>query len=501
MENYLKVKVKILLIDDDSGDNELLRAYLTDVENFTYDLTAVSSLAKAETALAEQEFSIVIMDLSLITTKGIETYRALKDFQVDIPVLIITGLDDQKVGLQAINEGAQDYLVKGQFDGKTVVQAIRYAIARHQIENKLQRSEERFRKLINENSDGMIVIDNQNKIRFINPSAQRLFTGIESKIGSRFGYPVSRDNTLVIEVEGAQDKIKTIECRSSGIIWENEEALLVSLRDFSEIKEIEANLRQTNAELRRLKANLEREVADTVKMMMNKDSMLISQSRQVLTGEMVSNISNQWKQPLNSLSMIIQTIKDSYDYMELTSEKLNEKVRLSVELIEYLARTIDDFRDYFRPGKQTQLFDLGILIEKTINLVEYSFEADMVRIELDLADGCYVTGYPNEYSQAFLNLLINAREIIKERNIADPQRRVVVRLFQEKGRNVVTVEDFAGGISEENLGKIFEPYFTTKKEKGTGVGLFMTRNIIEKNMNGKLTAVNTSKGAIFRIEI
>ncbi len=497
----MRERINILLIEDDISDVELISAYLTDVENFSYNLTAVSSLVKASSALSEQEFSIVIMDLGLITTRGIETYRLLKDFQVDIPVLIITGLDDQEVGLQAINEGAQDYLVKGHFDGKTVVQAIRYAIARYKIEKQLQHSEEQFKKLINENIDRMLVIDNQNKIRFINPSAQRLFTGIEFEIGSKFDYPVSLDNALVIEVKGEQDRITTIECRSSSIIWENEEAFLVSLRDISELKETEAHLRQSNAELRRLKANLEREVAETVKMMMNKDSMLISQSRQVLTGEMVSNISNQWKQPLNSLSMIIQTIKDSYDYQELTTEKLNEKVRLSIELIEYLARTIDDFRDYFRPGKQMQLFDLGILIEKTIYLIEYSFEADMVRIELNLADGCYATGYPNEYSQAFLNILINAREIIKERNIADPQRRVMVRLFREKGRNVVTVEDEAGGIAIDNLGKIFEPYFTTKKEKGTGVGLFMTRNIIEKNMNGKLTAANTPKGAIFRIEL
>jgi len=396
MENYLQAKVKILHIEDDIADIELLDEYLSDVENFYYDLTSVHSLEEASDVFAEQDFSIVIMDLGLITSKGIATYRLFKALRIDLPVLIVTGLDDQDTGMQAINEGAQDYLVKGQFDGNSMVQAIRYAIARYQVEVKLRKS---------------------------------------------------------------------------------------------------------NKELRRLKNNLEQQVANTVKIMMEKDSSLISQSQQILTGEMVSNIANQWKQPLNSLSMIIQTIKDAYDYDELTPQKIDSKVNLSIELINYLARTIDDFREYFLPGKQMQMFDLQTLVEKSIGFIEFSFEADMVRIELDIEKNCTATGYPNEYSQAFINIINNAREVIKERYIETSDRVVKIKVFMENDKSVLTVEDRAGGILPEELPKIFEPYFTTKKDKGTGVGLFVAKNIIEKKMGGRLTVSNTDKGAIFRIEL
>jgi signal transduction histidine kinase len=396
MENYIQAKVKILHIEDDIADIELLDAYLSDVDNFIYDLTSVHSFEEAGMMLTEKDFSIVIMDLGLIITRGIETYRAFKALKVNLPVLIVTGLDDQDIGMQAINEGAQDYLVKGQFDGNSMVQAIRYALARYQIEIKLKES---------------------------------------------------------------------------------------------------------NKELRRLKNNLERQVANTVKMMLDKDSMLISQSHQVLTGEMVSGIANQWKQPLNSLSMIIQTIKDAYDYDELTPQKMEEKTGLSLELIAYLARTIDDFREYFQPGRQMQIFDLNLLVEKAVSFIEFSFATDMVRLEFEFEDTCTATGYPNEYSQAFLNIINNAREVIVERNVPDADRIVKVRVFEENGKSVLTVEDRAGGISSGELNKIFEPYFTTKQSKGTGVGLYLSKTIIEKNMGGSLTAANSGCGAIFRIEL
>jgi len=396
MGNYMQLKVNILLIEDNTTDMKLLVTILNTVDSFLYSITQVKSLEEARQTLVDQEFSIVIMDLGLVTTTGIETYRAFKTFRFKIPVLIVTGLNDPAICLQAINEGAQDYLVKGEFDGNSVVQAIRYSIARHQIEDKL---------------------------------------------------------------------------------------------------------RESNKELRRLKNNLERQVANTVKMMLDKDSMLISQSQQVLTGEMMSGIANQWKQPLNSLSMIIQTIKDAYDFDELTHQKMDEKTGLSLELISYLSRTIDDFREYFQPGKQIQIFELSTMVEKAVSLIEYSFENDMVRLEFEFEEACTATGYPNEYSQVFLNIMNNAREVVVERNVPEADRIVKVKVFEENGRSILTVEDRAGGIAPEELNKIFEPYFTTKKSKGTGVGLYISKTIIEKNMGGRLTVSNTDCGAIFRIEL
>lgn len=112
----------------------------------------------------------------------------------------------------------------------------------------------------------------------------------------------------------------------------------------------------------------------------------------------------------------------------------------------------------------------------------------------------FVEGYPNEYSQVLLNILGNAMEAILERKIMGPW--VSMRLFSDNGRAVVTITDNAGGILEDIIGKVFDPYFSTKPEgRGTGIGLYMSKNIIEKNMGGRLTVKNTDSGAEFRIEV
>jgi signal transduction histidine kinase len=354
--------------------------------------------------------------------------------------------------------------------------------------------------LINESCEGIVVLDANRQFVLGNPLGERYLRKIDYNPGSGYHIPLSHETNKAIEIQTGADKKLMLKVRYRPVLWKKHDSWLIFLQEVTD-SEHPTLQQESNEELRRLKSNLEREVAETVEMMLNRDAMLISQSRQVFTGEMVANISNQWKQPLNALSIIIQSIKDSYDYDELTSARLDEKVRLSVELIDYLARTIDDFRDYFQPGKQMQIFDLRILIEKTINFIEYSFETDSVRLQLDLANNCHTTGYPNEFSQALLNILINAREIMKQRNIPEPERLLKICLFSENHNSVITVEDNAGGISPENLSRIFEPYFTTKKEKGTGLGLYMSRNIIEVNMNGRLTVSNTENGAKFRIEI
>ena len=123
-------------------------------------------------------------------------------------------------------------------------------------------------------------------------------------------------------------------------------------------------------------------------------------------------------------------------------------------------------------------------------------------MELNLDETCFINGFPNEYSQVILNLLNNSKDVLKERNIQIENRKIIISLYKENGKSVVTVVDTGGGIPEDIIGRIFEPYFTTKDdETGTGLGLYMSKIIIEDNMKGKLTARNIQDGAEFRIEI
>jgi len=171
-----------------------------------------------------------------------------------------------------------------------------------------------------------------------------------------------------------------------------------------------------------------------------------------------------------------------------------------MELIQHMSRTIDDFRNYFRPDKEKSTFKVTEAIENTLSLIEDSFKNQHIDIEVVAKNEPVIYGYRNEFAQALLNILNNARDALTERSIDAP--KVIITIYTEDNRAIVTVTDNAGGIDKEIMGKIFDPYFTTKgPQSGTGVGLFMSKTIIEKNMGGRLVARNIANGAEFRIEV
>ena len=238
----------------------------------------------------------------------------------------------------------------------------------------------------------------------------------------------------------------------------------------------------------------------TLESLREKEKMLIQQSRQAALGEMIGNIAHQWRQPLNTLGLAVQSIKMMHDLGECTTDFISDSVEKSMALIHYMSKTIDDFRDYFRPDKDKTEFGLSEVLASTLLLVGDSFKHQQVVIEVITEQTPVILGYRNEFAQSLLNILNNARDALTERSIENP--RVKVTLSSAGGRAVITVADNAGGIPKEIIDKIFDPYFTTKgPQAGTGLGLFMSKAIIEKNLGGRLTVRNTGDGAEFRIEV
>ncbi len=258
--------------------------------------------------------------------------------------------------------------------------------------------------------------------------------------------------------------------------------------------------KQAEEALKKLNEELENRIAVRAAEIREKDQMLLQQSRLAAMGEMVGNIAHQWRQPLNALGLLIQQLPLFYDLGKFNRNYLDENVSQSMELIRHMSKTIDDFRNYFRPDKEKVEFKVREAIANTMSLMEDSFRNQHIVIEVTAKDDSVIYGYRNEFAQALLNILNNARDALTERGIVDP--RVMINLFSEGGCAVITVADNAGGISEEVMDKIFDPYFTTKgPQAGTGVGLFMSKTIIEKNMGGRLAARNIANGAEFRIEV
>ncbi len=232
----------------------------------------------------------------------------------------------------------------------------------------------------------------------------------------------------------------------------------------------------------------------------SKEMLLLQQSRHASMGEMIGNIAHQWRQPLNALGLLIQKIGHLYNRGTLKEEKMNENIDKGMQLINGMSKTIDDFREFFNPNKQKTYFSVQESIQNAYSIVESSLNINLITYKLEMPSDMKVEGYQNEFSQVIVNLLNNAKDVLIERKVSPAY--IKVSAIENNNRLLLKVCDNGGGIDESTLEKIFDPYFTTKEEgKGTGIGLYMSKIIIEDHMEGLIRATNTDDGVCFTIVI
>lgn len=228
-----------------------------------------------------------------------------------------------------------------------------------------------------------------------------------------------------------------------------------------------------------------------------KKALLITQSRFAAMGEMMSMIAHQWRQPLSTTTLMIanERIKLMMDRRELGEyDKILEKIS---DTMMYLSETIDDFQCYFKPERETQKISVCELIERVKNFQEARLTLAKVQLHLEKCDNELIETYANEVVQVLINIINNAIDVLEERNI--DERYIWVNVSYDDDNVYITVEDNAGGVENKIMDKIFEPYFSQKSKNGTGLGLYMSKMIIEKHMNGNLGVSNSINGAFFSI--
>jgi len=265
-------------------------------------------------------------------------------------------------------------------------------------------------------------------------------------------------------------------------------------------KELEKKVVLRTKELQELNAQLDIKIKEAVEQNSQQEQMLIQQSRMAAMGEMIGNIAHQWRQPLNALSLILQNIYYEYESKELTKEDLEHFIEKGQRLTENMSKTIDDFRNFFRPNKMVEKFKISESVYSTKELISASYKNNNIELIISLDEDKEIEGYPNEFSQVLLNILTNAKDALVEKRVKSAKVELSSKVYSDTIN--ITITDNAGGIPETILPNIFDPYFTTKdKSIGTGIGLYMSKMIIENNMHGKITALNYNGGARFIIEI
>lgn len=224
--------------------------------------------------------------------------------------------------------------------------------------------------------------------------------------------------------------------------------------------------------------------------------LLIHQNRLAAMGEMIGNIAHQWRQPLNTLALIIQDSEDAYTYGELDDAYLKKMIDKAMVQINFMSKTIEDFRNFYTPDQEKREFFLKENVLNAIELIDKILEKEGIEYTLSVDENIQIDGYPNEFIQVVVNLLKNSCDAIIENQ--STKRIIRIEAYQE-GREIhLKIADSGGGIKAEALEKIFDPYFTTKPN-GTGVGLYMSKMIIEKYPNGRLEIVNGEGGVTAHI--
>ena len=222
---------------------------------------------------------------------------------------------------------------------------------------------------------------------------------------------------------------------------------------------------------------------------------LQQQSKLASMGEMIGAIAHQWRQPLNAISMSIQNLDDDYEDGLIDEKFLDEFISKNNDIVKFMSRTIDDFRNFFRVDKSKEDFSVMKAIEDTLSIQEALLKNSYIEAKLSGND-FEIHGYKSEFQQVMLNLINNAKDEIIEKNIKEGEINITLN------GKTITIEDNAGGVPSEIINRIFEPYFTTKEQgKGTGIGLYMSKMIIENNLGGKIKVLNNKRGAIFVIEL
>lgn len=264
-----------------------------------------------------------------------------------------------------------------------------------------------------------------------------------------------------------------------------------SLEDFIELEEHTYQLEVQNKEL-------SKRVDEEIRKNREKDELMFHQSRFASMGEMIGNIAHQWRQPLMELSSLFINVEAQMKLTgKISGQEVLETIQKSNEITKYMSSTINDFQNFFSKDKEKVCFHMSEQLNTTINIISSGIRKNKVDVEIVVKNNPEICGYKNEYAQVLINIINNARDVLVYRKISNPKIRIII---EEKGENaVVTIQDNAGGIKTNPISKIFEPFYTQEKSNGTGVGLFMSKLIVENNMNGKLLVKNMSHGARFTI--
>ncbi|WP_339861174.1 response regulator [Thalassospira alkalitolerans] len=489
-------RFRILLVEDNPGDAFLVKTLLEETgEQFVIEHRSdlASAMKLLNSSASNGQFDVVLLDLTLPDSSGVETISRVRSCLNSAPVVVLTGHKDEELAFEALQHGAEDYLTKEFPDGRTIRRSIRYAIERSRADQALKESEERYRKLV-ELAPELISVLSGEEIAYINQQGVEILQGNDSSdlVGRSFMdmvHPDSREimgeyidryaggytgrADFVIMCRRGDNENVELEVSAIAFTHEGAPAMLILAEDVTEKRKIERQLVQT--------------------------------SKLASLGEMAASVAHEMNQPLNVIRMAADTCSLQYELDAVQASFQKERLSLISSQTERMAEIIRHLQIYSRPDEDDfELFDPMRAVTRAVDMVEH--DCRLAGISVDVVpteQNCQVMGRQVQLEQVLVNMLTNARDAITE-NGDDAggiggliRLTAMIDLDQQVLR--IAINDNGGGVPEDAIGLIFHPFFTTKDVgKGTGLGLSVSYGIVE-GMGGHIDVRNEGDGACFEI--
>ena len=260
------------------------------------------------------------------------------------------------------------------------------------------------------------------------------------------------------------------------------------------------SLRQKNSELEELNKGLEARVSAEVAKSEERQYLLLKQSRLAAMGELISNIAHYWRQPLNAVSIMLQDFPIAYTEGEMDEKYVKSNTHKAVSLINDLSKSLEKFRSFFAPDTDKTAFGIISKVKEALSLLSASLEAKEISVSINNTEELESIGHPNEFMQVILNILLNSKDAIVKNKVENGA--IDISISKQNDDALITITDNGGGIPEDVIDKIFEPYFTTKfKSNGAGMGLYMSKSIIEESMGGTIEITSVESKTTVNIKV
>lgn len=533
--------IHILLVEDNPSDAQLIRMMLEESTEHTFLFSNAETLAQAFRRIADNAYDMVLLDLTLPDTHGLETFAAVHAKIPDTPIIVLSGLSDEKMAVRAVNLGAQDYLVKGQVDHLLLLRAVRYGIERKRVEQKLRQSDAFYQSLvenlpqniIRKDVNGCFTFANQRfcaelgvppeeiigktDFDFFEPAMAAKYQDDDRKV-MRTGqiYDAVEEHATTGRDSNYVQVVKTPIYDDTGQIIGTQ----IIFWDVTEKKRAEENLRRAHNELAQSREDLIKAVEDLKRShreLKETQLQMMEMEKMQTLGQLAAGVAHEVKNPLAILRMGVEYLQNSAGGKEGPQGEILRDMSDAIQRADSIIMGMLDFSAHRQIDMKP--LDLNDLLEESLRLVQHQFKGSGHVIERDFGEQLPRSlGDVNKLKQVFVNLFTNAAHAMPDGGTlkisthpADVQKRLREVEHEEGSRDmvfhqagerdlVVEVADTGTGIPEDKLPRVFEPFFTTKSAgQGTGLGLSVTRKIIELH-HGRLEIENRPvKGVLVRV--